>query len=473
MKNIIRKYRSLPIQVKASLWFLICSFLQKGVSVITTPIFTRLLTTTEFGQYNVFNSWLRIISIFVSLNLSHDVFGQGLVKYSDNRNVFSSSLQGLSTFLVIVWTGIYLLFRNFWNNLFGLSTVQMMAMLLMIWTSAVFGFWASEQRVEYKYKMLVFITVIISIAKPAVGVFFVLNSSDKVTARILGIALVELIVFLGMFVAQMARGKCFYNGHFWKYAIAYNSPLILHYLSQTVLISADRIMIERMVGSSEAGIYSLAYAISQVMNFFNTALLQTLTPWIYEKIKQKKISEISSKAYLALICIAAANLLLIVLAPEAVAIFAPVEYREAIWIIPPIAMSVYFMFCYDMFAKFAFYYEKTSWVMFGSIIGAVLNLVLNYLFIDIFGYQAAGYTTLVCYLVYAIGHYLFMNKVCDEYCDGVRPYEHKKILGITLLFLIAGFVLLMTYHYILLRYGIIVIAGVFALVKRKRIIEII
>ena len=117
--------------------------------------------------------------------------------------------------------------------------------------------------------------------------------------------------------------------------------------------------------------------------------------------------------------------------------------------------------------------EKTKLIMYASVAGALLNVGLNYIFIGKLGYIAAGYTTLICYITYCVGHYLFMNKVCDEYCDGVRPYEHKKILGITLLFLIAGFVLLMTYHYILLRYGIIVIAGVFALVKRKRIIEII
>ena len=45
MKSVINKYKMLPIQVRASFWFLICAFLQKGISMISTPIFTRLLTT--------------------------------------------------------------------------------------------------------------------------------------------------------------------------------------------------------------------------------------------------------------------------------------------------------------------------------------------------------------------------------------------------------------------------------------------
>ena len=48
--KIITKYRKCSVQVKASFWFLICAFFQRGISVITTPIFTRLLSTAEYGQ---------------------------------------------------------------------------------------------------------------------------------------------------------------------------------------------------------------------------------------------------------------------------------------------------------------------------------------------------------------------------------------------------------------------------------------
>lgn len=295
----------------------------------------------------------------------------------DERNVFSSSLQGLTLFLVVGWTVVYVIFHNFWNELFSLTTVQMLSMLVMIWSTAVFGFWAAEQRVLYKYQTLVTLTILVSVAKPVVGIAFVILSKDKVTARILGLVLVELIGYTGLFVQQIKRVKKLYSAKFWKYAVGFNLPLIPHYLSQTVLNSADRIMIKDMVGADEAGIYSLAYSISLIMTLFNTALIQTISPWIYQKIKAKKAKEIAPIAYTTLILIAAVNLVLIAFAPEAVAIFAPKEYYNAIYVIPPVAMSVFFMYSYDLFAKFAFYYEKTKFVMVASVIGAVLNIVLN------------------------------------------------------------------------------------------------
>lgn len=473
LDRLLKRYQCLPAQVKASVWFLICSFLQKGISTVTTPIFTRLLSATEYGQYSVFNSWYGIINIFVSLNLSAGVYTQGLVKFDKDRQKFTSSLQGFTVILICLWTAVYFLLHNFWNNLFSLTTVQMTAMLIMIWTTSVFNFWASEQRVQYKYKSLVIITLLVSLAKPIIGIAFVCNASDKVTAKILAPVLVEVLAYTWMFLVQVQKGKTFFSKTYWLYAVKYNIPLVPHYLSQMILSSADRIMIRDMVGADAAGIYSLAYSISLIMSLFNTALMQTISPWIYRKIKGKKISDIAVVAYTTLIILAALNLLLILLAPEIIAFFAPDSYYEAVYVIPPIAMSVYFMYMYDLFAKFAFYYEKTGIIMAASVAGAALNVLLNYIFIGMFDYRAAGYTTLVCYIIYSMGHYCFMNKVCDMYCGGERPYSQKKLILITFIFLSLGFAFLGLYNYPYVRFCIILLIIVIVFFKKKTIKDVV
>ena len=102
LKKMIDRYNSLPVQIKASFWFLICSFLQRGIQTITVPIFTRLLTSAEYGQISVFNSWNSIISVFVTLNLFSGVYMRGLVAYEENRKEFISSMQGLCFSLVVI-----------------------------------------------------------------------------------------------------------------------------------------------------------------------------------------------------------------------------------------------------------------------------------------------------------------------------------------------------------------------------------
>lgn len=456
MKRLLEKYNKLPMQVRASFWFLICAFLQKGISFITTPIFTRILSTEDYGQFNVFISWLGIVTVFVSLNLYYGVYSQGLIKFEEQRKKYSSSLQGLTLTLVAGWLLVYLLFFRFWNDLFSLSTIQMMSMLVMIWTTAVFNFWSMEQRVDFKYRKLVIVTLLVSIAKPCLGIFLVMHTRDKVTARILGIVIVEFVMYTGFFICQMYRGKMFFSKKYWKYALTFNIPLIPHYLSVSILGSSDRIMIARLIGSNEAGIYSLAYSVSQIMTMLNTALMQTIEPWIYRKIKTKQIKDIAKVAYPLFIVVAVVNLFVIALAPEIISIFAPKAYYDAIWIVPPIAMSVYFMFAYSFFAAFEFYYEKTKYISLATMTGATLNIILNYIFMQIWGYYAAGYTTLICYMLYAVFHFVFMKRICRDYLCNAKPYNTKVLTFITVFFMGASFLFLATYNFQIIRYGIIV-----------------
>lgn len=466
---MIKKYNDLPVQAKASIWFLICAFLQKGISTITTPIFTRLLTTSEYGQYNVFTSWMGIVSVIVTFNLFSGVYVSGMVKFDDKRNEYSSSLQGLCLTLVTFWTIVYLSFHSYWNEVFSLTTTQTVAMIIMIWTSAVFQFWATEQRVNNRYKALVIVSVFVSLLKPILGVILVMNSQDKVTSRIIGLLIVEIIGYTWMFVSQMKRGKIFFKKDIWIYALSFNIPLIPHYLSSMLLNTCDRLMIKKYIGVSEAGIYSLAYSVSLVMSMFNQALIQTLEPWLYKKIKENKLDDISKVAYLAFTFVAFINVTLIAFAPEVVKIFAPAEYYDAIYVIPPIAMSVYFSFLMIFFAVFEFYFKETFKITIATVSGAVLNIILNYYFLQIFGYKAAGYTTFFCYAVYALMHFYFMNNICNKKFEGKRVYDVKILLTISISFILVSFVLLLTYKNFIIRYILILVFCTTAFVYRKKI----
>ena len=452
MYKLLSKYHSLPIQLKASLWFLLCSFLQKGISTITTPIFTRILTADEFGEFGAFNSWYNIILIIVSMNLASGVYTTAMVKFSDDRKILASSYQGLNLILCIGWLIIYLLFTKFWNGLLHLTTVQMLGMFVMIWSSSAFSLWSVEQRVIYSYKKLVAIIMAVSFANPILGIFLVTHAEDKVTARILGIAVVELLFYSVVSINQFIKGKTFFSKRYWLYALHFNLPLIPHALSQTSLSSSDRIMIKDMIGESQSGYYNLAYSISSIMLIFNMALSQTLAPWTYQKLKDDKVEEINGTAVFSIGVIGFMNLLLIIFAPELLSIFAPKDYSEAIYVIPPVAMSVFFMYLYDWFARFEYYYEKTYYILIASLTGAVMNLLLNYFCIRRFGYIAAGYTTLICYIVYSFMHFFFMNKIKKNNLPGRKVYNMKSILIISIVFLLGGFGLLFTYGYPLLRY---------------------
>ena len=454
--------------LRASFWFVICSFMQKGINVITTPIFTRLMSTAEYGQYNVFNSWYRIIEVFVSLELSKGVYSQGIVKYSSDRQKFSSSFQGLNITFLAVWTGIYLLFHGLVNRLLDLTTVQMLCMLAMIWATAAFELWVTEKRTDLSYRALVGITLLTSILKPLVGILFVVKASDKVTARILGLALVEVMVYTGLCISQLKRGKTFFSKKYWVYAIVFNVPLIPHYLSQIVLASSDRIMIKSMVSDAAAGIYSLGYSISLLVSFVGTALHNTVNPWIYKKIKAGDMSNLQSLAYVLFSFYGFANVILIALAPELVHIFAPDSFRDSVWVVPPVTLSEFFMFMYTFFACFEFYFEERKFCSFASSIGALLNIILNALMIPSFGYLAAAYTTLLCNILYVTAHFLFMQRVCRKHMNGIKVYNGTKLVKLSILVTLVSVLYSLLYFNVMIRYACLLAMGTAACVTRKK-----
>ena len=470
MEKIKNQYRRMPVTVKASIWFLICSFVQRGISFITTPIFTRLLNTSEFGDFNVFQSWLSILTVIVTLNLPWGVYPQGLIKFENERDRFTSSLQGLLLVLVGIWTGVYIVFHTRINSLLGMTTSRIIAMLILMWTSSVFYFWSAYERSTFQYRKLVIITLVVSILKPSIGIILVRTQVDKVTARIWGLVAVEFVCYCALFVKQMGRGRVFIDCSIWKYALAFNIALLPHYLSQTILSSADRIMIERMISKDKAGIYSLAYSLSLLMLIFNSSVEQAINPWIYRQIKDNRISKIKSVVYPALFTVAILNILLMYFAPEIIKIFAPSSYYEARWIIPPVSMSVYFMFLYDMFAVFELYYEKTRYMSSATAFVAILNIMLNYIFIKKFGYYAAGYTTLFCYLFYALFHYLVMRLVCLK--GEEQPFSLKYLLCGSIAFLGAGMIITNSYRSDILRYSLLGVTISVLAIKHKDVVKI-
>lgn len=474
LSKLLNRYKNLQAPVKASLWFLICGFLQKGISMLTTPIFTRIMTDAEYGRFTVYNSWLGIVQIIVSLNLAAGVYTRGLVKNELDQDRFSSSMLGLSTICILAWSLIYAVFFKTINELLGLSTMLMVAMLIETWAHAAYQFWSNRERVHYRYKKLVALTLAYVILRPLLGVVLVLQTQTdhQVEARVLATVGVNVALFTGLYFSITLKGKHFFDKEYWLYALKFNIPLVPHYLSQIVLNQSDRLMINSICGPEEAAYYSVAYTIAMVLQILNNSVSATMNPWIYKTIKKGEHDKIGPVSYAVLLMIGLLNVAVILVAPEVLQILAPGRYQVAVWVIPPVTVSVYFMFLYNLFATFEYYYEKTHYVATATTVGAVLNIMLNALLIPKFGFIAAGYTTLFCYVLYSFAHYCFMRKVCNEYMNGYKVYNAQIIVALGMGLLILAALIMMLYNTVLIRYVLLLSLGVLAIVKRKFLISL-
>ena len=468
---VLDKYKKMSLPVKASLWFVICNILQKGISMITIPIFTRMLTTSEYGLFTVYQSWYAILGIFTSLNLQDAAFNTGMVKYPEDKDNFTLSLQSLTTALTAVLLLIYLIGIDFWNGIFELPTVLILTMFVEFLFIPAYSFWSARQKFEYKYVALIISTLFIAVACPTVAIVAIKFAIHKGEARIISFTLVQAAVGAIFYVMNLHRGKKLVQLSYWKYALSFSIPLIPHYLSMTILQQSDRIMIGKLVGNGEAAIYSIAYNISQLVTLVTKAINNSFIPYTYRAIESKKYYELRKNSNVLLVLVSTMIIAMMLIGPEIIKIFATKEYYDAIWIIPPVALSVFFMFLYPMFSNIEFYYEKSFIAMQASIIGAVVNIILNFIFIPMFGYIAAGYTTVFCNLIFVVMHYRGMKKVLNEQGIPENVYDIKMIITISAIMFALTALVLVLYKNTVLRYFVIAFVLIMMFIFRKKIIE--
>ena len=472
MKGLVSKYKKLPVVAKASGWFLVCSVIQKCVSLITTPIFTRLMTTEQYGLVTAYSSWLQIFAIITGLKLNGAVFNKGMIRYKDNREEYTSTQQTLTLGLTVAVFAVYMLFSSTINRFTELPTIVMSLMFLELAFMPAIDFWTIRNRYEYVYKPVVIRTLLMVFLNAALGVIAVLLSEEKGLARIYSIVAVNTLFGVVLFFTNRKRSNTFFDWKYAKYALLFNLPLLLHYISHYVLEQFDRIMIQKMVGLSAAGIYGVAYNMGLLLRIVTVSLNNSLVPWEYEQLEKKDYKKLDDTLFSIFVFVSGCGLIISAFAPEIMGILADAKYHEGVYCIPPIALAMIFSFMYTTFANIEIYYDLNKFTMYISVFAAVLNIGLNYVFIKLYGYQAASYTTLFCYVLFAVGHYLYMELKLRERLNVSYMFNFIRIFLLSLCVTVIGLALILLYKLPAVRYALIIALCVIAWINRQKMRDV-
>ena len=465
------KDKSLPVEVKASAAYTVCSVIQKSLSFITLPLFSRLLTTEQYGQSTVYQSWFSILVIFITLQLPYGSFNTAMLKFKDDRDGYISSVNGLCTVLCLIFLCIYFPFYKRWNALFELPTSMVLFMITEILMNNAIQLWYGKERFEYKSRQVIALTLVTSVLSPILSFVLVMHTNEKGYARILGNVLIIIASGLTCYIYSQIKGKKFFNKEFWRYALSFNIPLIPYYLSQSVFNQRDRIMISHIKTTGEAAIYGVGYSLAMVLNFVLNSINNAYVPWFYQKVENGEGKKNQSVSLMIAILMAVLLLGVILVAPEIILIMAGRKYLGAVNVVPPVAMSLLLLFYAQMFIDVEFYYEKKKYLVIATVSAAVLNIVLNSIFIPSFGYVAAAYTTLASYVLFAVGNYFAYKMTVKAVGTEDNMFNLKLLIMLYLSFTFIGFLEMALYKFFIIRYVVVAVVAFVLFIKRKSIIE--
>lgn len=472
--KISEKYNALPVPVRASFFFIFTGALKDAVDVLTTPIFTRMLTLEEYGLFNVYNSWFQIIRIIITLYLFGDGFSVGMSRFSDDKEGFTSSQQGLVTVLFLFWSALALVFRKQVAALLGLGSGLIALMFCQSFFQTPLNCWQQKERYDYRYQRLTPVIVAYFILQPLVGIVLIcLNSHgyNNGLIRIYSGVGVQIAFGVTVYILQFIRRPVFFDKKYWAFSIKTNSALAPHYMSQVLLNQSDRLMINAFVGAAQTSIYSVAHAAAFTLSVIVNNVNATFVPWLYESLKMKKTGGVRRISSLLVVFSAFVAMMLVLIAPEAMLILGGGKYAEGKWLIPPLSFSVYLIFVYSMFSDVEMFYGKNIYVLISSIVGATSNILLNYLMIPRLGYFVAGYTTVAGYLLMCLGHYFFLELTCRKEEIHVSELFHMPLIcGVSLVLAALSGLIMLLYRTVILRYCIFLVFATGLIWKRKSLL---
>ena len=187
MSNIIKKIKSISPGAKSSAALFLAKVFSMGISYITVPLFTRLLTPDEYGQVNVFMSWVSIFGIIATFGLANAVFNNGMVDYPDQRDEYSLSMLALSNVITVAFFAVLFILYPFIKDWLDLDWKLILLMSILFLFQPANNFWSARQRYELKYKALFVTSLLSAILSPAVALICVISTTgNRANARIYG-----------------------------------------------------------------------------------------------------------------------------------------------------------------------------------------------------------------------------------------------------------------------------------------------
>lgn len=430
MENKIKK----SVVVKATLWYTVSRVLIRGISFFTAPLFTRLLSTSDYGIASNFYSWANIVSCFAGLSLTTAAL-RGKVEFKENYKEFLSAIQTLGIISTLVCILIITPTINFWCGVMELNQVCIVIMMFYLIFEPSVNYAQTDFQFDYKYKENIGISLFTVLGTVFFSIVFVLLWPDmRYMGRILGMALPCIIIGLYFAVKIFCKGRLLYSREYWTYGLKLCIPMIPHGLAMIVLGQIDRVMIIKYIGESEAGIYSFGYSYAILLSVITNAVSDGIKPQMYNLLEKGEEEKLASFIERIVAGTTFLTIGIVSVAPEALKILGTREYYDARWVIFPVALGTLMQFMYQNFNIIQLYYKKTIYTAIGSVSAALVNFTLNMVFIPRYGYIAAAYTTMISYGLLMLFHYCASWWVAKRRIYRFAPYAFFSFIAI-----LAGF----------------------------------
>lgn len=384
---------------KQSLLYTIPNLFTTGLAFIVLPIYTSVLGAVDYGFLELVIISGLVLNKVIGLEIT-----QGLARYyTADKNlksrteyvssailftVLSNSIYLVVSLLLIDYLAPLILGQGYQKDIYLLSVIYVSAN----------GFWyfvQNQLRWEFKAREYALLNILVSV---------VIVSSSMVNLYVFNIGLMGVLIgYLFGTLSGVVFGFIFLRESIslsfsfvkLRTLLKYSVPLMFASLAVWTNGYIDRLMLNGFMSLREVGIYAVGFKVSSVVSVAMVGFQGALTPLIMEKMDEPNISSDLEQIFRIFVFIAMYTWLLFsVLAQEVFMLFFAPEFWEGasvvVYLVPAILFSSMYMFAPGMAIA-----KKTNIILVINIVSGLINALLNYFLIPLFGLEGASFATLL------------------------------------------------------------------------------
>lgn len=422
--------------VKNSALYTLGNVLLKAFSFLLIPIYTSYLTTEDYGITSLVSGFTGLASCFITLGLQYAVI-RFYADFKENKILVSRLFGTVIVFIILFGTILSVMLvvtQNIWLDIFFKNIPFVPIVLLSILISVVSALYSLYQDIlkgmqdarqsvvlSFVFFFLLLIANIVTVVIYKKGAFGMVWSTFAVNA--------VMVVFM---YVDLRRRRLF---HFCldlgllKELLMYSLPLVPHTLSYNLTYYATRVLINSKLSLSSLGLFSLASQFGYVSDIILNSFQAAFQPWMFEKMKignkESKIS-IQKSTYSLLWVMGLIYLVVGTYSQEAIYIMADNRYGEAWRYVPLLVVSVALKSPLYFYTNFLYYNKsKTKYVFVATIVACILNIILTWVFIPLWGI----YGSIIADIVSMVVRVIITVYLSWEMADGIYSFNKLCLLS--------------------------------------------
>ena len=396
-----KRLPTLRIPAKASLWYIGSSAIARLIGALSTPIFTRLLTPEEYGLYPLYNTWLGIFTVVITMEITGAAIYRGLQRHSEDSDGFIRAALGRVLLFFGVFCLLYAVFPRGVNTLTGLDSGVTMLMLTEILGATVLSLYTAKARFEYRYRAVALINILTAMLTPLVSVSIIYLTDIRAQARIIASSVTAFALALPIFFTVVKGAGRVFNPEIWGYLLKRSLPLLPHYLAMTMILKVGELGVSRLYGAAALGKYSVALSLGMALTVVTGGVLSALAPWMLRRMKECDLFRVRELLFILTELVSLCCLGLLAVVPEALSLFSSSQYHAILPAVYPIALSVIPTFLSSALMSGGVYFEKGWLSALPSIVSATVSAILTATVLPLVDYRFVSLFALVSYTVLA------------------------------------------------------------------------